>query len=305
VAMLLPMILFVALLAYAVSKGIELSLRPINSLRDAISKRNPQDLRPLEVENMPEEIRPLLAEMNRLMADLDALHESSHRFLANATHQLRTPLAALRAQAELALRSAQEPASREALQGLLPTLDRQAHLVQQLLSLSRAENAPGTASREVFDLTQLAREVTSDWVPRSLEMGLDIVFDAPEGTVRVYADRNGMIEALSNLLDNATRYSMRGGVITVAVSRDGNKACLTVRDTGQGVPPDQQEKIFDRFYRIPGTQGEGCGLGLAIVRQIVRSHGGEAEARNRPDGSGFEVCIRLPLDEGGGRQTVD
>jgi two-component system sensor histidine kinase TctE len=295
VAMLLPMLLVVGLMAFAVSKGVDISLKPIHALRDAISKRSPQDLSPLKVGSIPNEIEPLLNEMNRMMADVESLHDSNRRFLADAAHQLRTPLAAFKAQTELARRSAHDEATRATLTGLLTTLDRQSHLVGQLLALSRAEGAIKSEDYSQMDMVQLAREVTADWVPRALELGLDLAFEASQEIIEVRGDRNSLAEALSNLLDNALRYTKRGDAITVRVEIRNHHACLVVADTGAGVPQALLNKIFDRFYRAPGSQVEGCGLGLAIVKQIAQTHGGDAEAKPGRDGHGLEVCLHLPL----------
>jgi two-component system, OmpR family, sensor histidine kinase TctE len=294
-AMLFPMLVIVGLMAYAVSKGVDISLKPIHALRDAISRRSPQDLSPLKVEHIPNEIEPLLTEMNRMMADVESLHDFNRRFLADAAHQLRTPLAAFKAQTELALSNVHDETARASLAGLLTTLDRQSHLVGQLLALSRAEGAIKSEDYSRMDLVQLARGVTADWVPRALELGLDLAFEAPQEAIEVRGDANSLAEALSNLLDNALRYTKRGDAITVRVEVRDHNACLVVADTGSGVPQALLNKIFERFYRAPGSQVEGCGLGLSIVRQIAQTHGGDAEARLGKDGHGFEVCLHLPL----------
>ncbi|MGA7179777.1 MAG: sensor histidine kinase N-terminal domain-containing protein [Thiobacillaceae bacterium] len=297
VAMLFPMLLVVLLMAYALSKGVDISLKPIHALRDAISKRSPQDLSPLKVINIPNEIEPLLAEVNRLMADVESLQNFNRHFLADAAHQLRTPLAAFKAQAELALRSVHDEAARATLTGLLTSLDRQSHLVGQLLALSRAESAIKSEDYSPMDLVRFAREITADWVPRALELGLDLAFEASPDVVEILGDRNSLAEALSNLLDNALRYTKRGDMVTVRVEIRDHRACLSVADTGPGVPEILLVKIFDRFYRAPGNQVDGCGLGLAIVKQIAQTHGGNAEAKPGKDGRGLEVCLNLPLYE--------
>jgi two-component system, OmpR family, sensor histidine kinase TctE len=291
-AMLLPMLLIVGLIAFGVSKGIDISLKSIHSLHAAMSERSPQDLSPLHVA-IPSEIEPLLSEMNRLMADVEALHDSSRRFLADAAHQLRTPLAAFKAQIELALGSAQDDSTREMFKGLLVALDRQSHLVGQLLALSRAESAIKAEDFSVLDLAQMAREVAADWVPRALERGIDLAFEASQAVVKVRGDRNSLIEALSNLLDNALRYTKRGQAVTVRVEARASEACLVVADNGEGVSETMLDKIFDRFSRVPGNHVEGCGLGLAIVKQIAKMHGGDADARLGKDGRGLEVSMHL------------
>lgn len=293
-AMLLPMALFVGLTAYAVSKGVDLSLKPIQALRDEISKRNTKDLSPLRVRGVPNELDPLVTEMNRMMADVASLHDSNRQFLTDAAHQLRTPLAAFRAQTELALRTAPDEAVRNILTGLLTILNRQSHLVGQLLALSRAESTIRSEDFTRMDLVRLARQVTADWVPRALDLGLDLAFEAARDVIAVRGDRHSLAEALSNLLDNALHYSSRGDAVLVRVDVCDGSACLSVSDTGRGVPEPLQEKIFDRFYRAPGNRVEGCGLGLAIVRQVAQAHGGEASARAGTDGRGLRVCMRIP-----------
>ncbi len=296
-AMLLPTFMVIGLMAYGVSLGVDMSLKPIQALRKAISERNPQDLRPIQMAAIPHEIEPLLTEMNRLMADVGAMQDSSRHFLADAAHQLRTPLAAFKAQTELALRSAQDESTRASLEGLLSTLDRQSHLIGQLLALSRAESAAKAVEFQPLDLVQLAREVAAEWAPRALEQGIDLAFDAAHEKVWVRGDRNSLTEALSNLLDNALRYCRSGDAVTVAVGRDDKEARLSVVDTGPGVRESELDKLFNRFYRVPGAQVEGCGLGLAIVKQIAQTHGGDAQAAACGDGRGLEVSLRLPLTE--------
>jgi two-component system sensor histidine kinase TctE len=297
-AMLLPMLMVIGLMAYGVSFGVDMSLKPIQALRKAISQRSPQDLRPIRMADIPDEIEPLLTEMNRLMADVGALHDSSRHFLADAAHQLRTPLAAFKAQTELALRSTHDQPARATLEGLLSTLDRQSHLIGQLLTLSRAESAAKAVEFKSLDLIQLAREVAAEWAPRALEQGIDLEFDAAAADkVWVRGDSNSLMEALSNLLDNALRYCRSGDTVTVGVGRDGKEARLSVTDTGPGVRKSEMDKLFNRFYRVPGGQVEGCGLGLAIVKQIAQTHGGDAQAGAGRDGRGLEVSLRLPLTE--------
>jgi two-component system sensor histidine kinase TctE len=246
---------------------------------------------------IPHEIEPLLTEMNRLMTDLGALHESSRHFLADAAHQLRTPLAAFRAQTELALRGVHDESTRAGLKGLLSTLDRQSHLIGQLLSLSRAESAAKAVKFKTLDLVELAREVAAEWAPRALEQAIELAFDAAQDKLWVHGDRNSLTEALSNLLDNALRYCRPGDSVTVAVQQDERDVRLSVADTGPGVPEQDLDKLFNRFYRVPGAQVEGCGLGLAIVKQIAQIHDGQVQARVNADGRGLEVSIHLPLTE--------
>ena len=289
----LPMIAVIGLMIYAVSLALSMSLKPVHAIRQAIARRGSHDLDPIEIPRLPTEIKPLLEEMNRLMSDLRSLHDSRQRFLADSAHQLRTPLASMRAQTELAIRSIQDEGSREALNNLLTSLDRQSRLVNQLLALSRAENALADPVRNEIGLDDVARNVTAEWVPRALERNIEIAFEPPEATVRIIGNIHSISEALANLLDNALRYCRSGDQVTVRIYTKGGRTCLAVSDTGPGVPDEALGKLFQRFYRVPGSQAEGCGLGLAIVRQVAMAYDGEVHAMNKAEG-GLEVSMCFP-----------
>ncbi len=303
----IPMIVVVLLLIYAISLGVKMSLKPVHAIKEAIASRSAHDLEPIEIQGLPTEIEPLLEEMNRLMTDLRTIHDSRQRFLADSAHQLRTPLASMRAQTELLLRSVQDAASREVLAGLLSSLDRQGRLVTQLLALSRVEDALTNVKPDDVRLDELARNIASEWVPRALERGIDLGFEAPGEPVHLTGHAHALSEALANLLDNALRYCRSGDQVTVRVYVEHGKACLAVSDTGAGVPEAALPKIFERFYRAPGVQAQGCGLGLAIVREVVEGLGGEVKAFNRAYNrafnrdnaangkpGGFEICLCIP-----------
>lgn len=289
----LPMIAVIGLMIYAVSLALNMSLKPINAIREAMASRGTHDLDPIEIKKLPMEIEPLLKEMNRLMSDLRTLHDSRQRFLADSAHQLRTPLASMRAQTELAIRSVQDEGSREALTSLLNSLDRQSRLVNQLLALSRAENALADPVMNQIRLDESARAVAAEWVPRALGLGIEIGFESPDGEVKMLGNDLAIMEALANLLDNALRYCRSGDQVTVRVESKDGRACLAVSDTGPGVPREALPRLFQRFYRVPGSQAEGCGLGLAIVRQVAMAYGGESQAKNIPEG-GLEVRMCFP-----------
>lgn len=294
---LLPMAAVIGLMIYAVSLAVNMSLKPVHAIRKAIARRGPHDLNPIELHDLPTEIEPLLVEMNRLVADLRALHDSRQRFLADSAHQLRTPLAGMRAQTELAIRSVQDEDSQQALSSLLASLDRQSRLVNQLLALSRAENALADAARDEVRLDEMARNVAAEWAPRALERGIDLAFESANGPVCMLGNVHALTEALSNLLDNALRYCRSGDQVTVRVYTEDGRACLAVSDNGPGVPQEALPKLFQRFYRVPGSQAEGCGLGLAIVRQVATAYDGEASVRNRQEG-GLEVSMCFPQAAG-------
>jgi len=272
--------------------GILRSLAPLERLRVEIAQRSARDLRPLDGSYAPTEVRPLVATLNDLLGNLRDALDAQQRFTANAAHQLRTPLAGLQTQVELALR---QPASEQMLRSLdqlRSATVRAAHLANQLLALSRAE--PGghrPDSLRPIDLRSVAQDAASTWVPRALLKELDLGFELePAMTV---ADARLLRDLLDNLIENAIRYTPEHGRITVRTSREGSAAVLSVEDDGPGIPPDQRESVFQRFYRVPGSIGDGSGLGLAIVQEIVNAHGARVDIGSGQDDRGTLVTVRF------------
>ncbi len=292
-SLLIPMLIVIVLMIYVVSLAVDLSLRPVKALREALANRSPHDLKPIRLKNLPGEIEPLLSEMNSLMGDLRNLHDSRQQFLADAAHQLRTPLASMRAKIELALREAQSEETGKMLSDLLTSMDRQSRLVQQLLALSRTENELNEAQMSEFDLDELTRKVTAEWVPLAMQHKIELAYEpSGTGTPIIRGNEHAINEALSNLLDNVMRYCRSGDSVTVRTESREDQIYLEVCDTGPGVPKETLKKVFARFYRVPGTRMEGCGLGLAIVNQVARTHGGEVEALiNEKGGLTIQMCF--------------
>jgi two-component system sensor histidine kinase TctE len=211
--------------------------------------------------------------MNDLLARLGTAISTQQRFIADAAHQLRTPIAGLKTQTELALRESQPGNVHDILRQLLTATEQSTRLVNQLLSLARAE--PGARREhpiERLDLARLARDTTTEWVPRALVRHLDLGYDSEGGTAWIEGDSFLVRDMLGNLLDNAIRYTQHGGQVTVRVTEGMDAVVLTVEDNGPGIPEQERERVFERFYRVLGTGTEGCGLGLAIVREIALSH---------------------------------
>ncbi len=293
-ALLVPMMIVIGLTGYVVNLGVNISLRPIREIREAIANRNAHDLNPIELNGLPEEIEPLLAEMNSLMKDLRSLLDSRQQFLADAAHQLRTPLAGLRARIELAIRDHADSGNKKMLTDMLASLDRQSRLVQQLLTLSRAENVLTDFLVTEIELDELARNVTAEWAPLALQRNIELAFEPAGNNARVRGNVHAISEALANLLDNALRYCRAGDTVIVRSCLQNGQVCLAVSDDGPGVPEESLPKLFDRFYRVPGTSVEGCGLGLAIVAQVASSHDGWAQVSNNANG-GLEVSLCFPV----------
>lgn len=290
---LVSMLIIIGVMVYVINLGVDISLRPIRQLRQAMADRAAHDLEPIALSGLPEEIEPLLVETNKLMRDLRALLDSRQQFLADAAHQLRTPLAALRARVELAMEDESNAANKKMFSDMLASLDRQGRLVQQLLALSRAEARDEDCRLEELDVDELARKRLAEWAPLAVQRGIDLAFEGSDGRARILGNAYLLDEALSNLLDNALRYCRAGDSVVIRTLRENQQVCLVVSDTGPGVPAQSLPRLFQRFYRVPGAPGAGCGLGLAIVAQVARLHGGTAEALITA-GGGLEIrmCFR-------------
>ena len=270
--------------------GVAWALGPLRRLRAALLLRSPDDLRPLDVGAVPQEVAPLVAAVNRHIADHRAVLDEQAGFLADASHQLRTPLAIMMTQAGYALRQDAAGPMRESLLAIAAQLERSRRLSDQLLAMahaSRTEAAPALS----FDLRDLAREVLLRYLPLAREKNIDLGWDeaAAPGPVTVQADAAELHEAFANLLHNAVRHTPFDGRITVSVRIDGSNAVASVADSGPGLPHDQREVVFQRFRQAPATPGAptgGAGLGLAIARAYARRNGGDVVLADPPDGSG-------------------
>jgi len=218
---------------------------------------------------------------------------AQRRFVSNAAHQLRTPLALMSTQAGVAAREADDTRRDEALQALRSSIRHVSRLASQLLTLSRAEPGSRRPRSEAIDLANTAREIVAAHAEQALQRNIDLGLEV-SGSVPVEGDGTMLREMLVNLVDNAIRYTRPGGTVTVSVARTGDVAVLDVEDNGPGIPAAEREQVFERFYRVLGKEGEGSGLGLAIVREVVDGASGEvilAEA----DGGGLVVRVRLPI----------
>lgn len=286
------LILFAAILVwYAVGRG----LAPLSTLRKEIETRSHRDLSALPEEQAPQEVQPLIRAMNDLLQRLSKTLAAQQRFIADAAHQLRTPVAGIKTQTELALRQSPSGDAQTTLRQLQTATEQTTRLINQLLSLARAE--PGierTHTTERLNLSKLGREATTEWVPRALARDIDLGFDGGEDSAMIAGDAFLLREMLNNLLDNAIRYTQAGGQVTVRVVPEGDRMALSVEDNGPGIPQSERERVFERFHRLLGTGVDGCGLGLAIVREIAQSHGADVSLGPGAAGSGTLVKITFP-----------
>jgi len=296
-AMMLPQLLIVLLAGAMVHYGVRRGLVPLARLQHAIEQRSHRDLSAVPFADAPREVQPLLRAMNDLLRRLRESIAHQQRFIADASHQLRTPLAGLQTQAEMALRENDPIKVRHALEWIRASSVRLSHLLSQLLALARVEPGSGReAHLQTLDLVQLARETTTEWVSAALAKQIDLGFETAQASVNVNGDALMLREMLSNLLDNAIRYTPPYGKVTVVLSVEGENALLMVEDNGPGIPAGERDQIFERFHRLPDSTSEGCGLGLAIVREIALAHGAEISVSDGPDGRGTRMTVSLALE---------
>ena len=296
-AVLMSQFLILPLALLLVSFGLSKGIAPLDSLRQRIRSRAPHDLSPIDRAQAPEEVRPFVDSINDLMARLEASLRSQQRFVADAAHQMRTPLAGLKTQAELALRQSDHASVEHAMRQIAAGADRASRLVTQLLALARAErDAP--LPMAVEDLSELARGVVLEWYPKAVERGLVLGFEEAQAPSRVRGNAPLLREMLANLIDNAIRYTDPGGEVLVRVTA-ADVVTVAVEDTGIGIAPADRELVFERFYRVLGTGAEGSGLGLAIVREIAGLHRGSVRLDSNSRGKGTVFKVILPAAESG------
>jgi two-component system sensor histidine kinase TctE len=287
---LFPELLIAAATLVIVWFGVKRGLAPLARLSEEIKARSPVDLRPIEAEG-PEETRPLVAALNGLLNEVAQASRSQQRFLADAAHQLRTPLAGLQAHTELALAQALPEPCRAQIEQVHESTIRTARLANQLLALARAE--PGARGEAVeLDLKAIAGAEAEAWVRGALARDIDFGFELEPAPVR--GDAFLLREALANLVHNALQYTPPGGHITVRTGRRGGQSFVEVEDDGPGIPAGERARVLERFYRLPGTPGTGSGLGLAIVRDIAAGHGAALVLSDGPSGCGCRVAITFP-----------
>ncbi|WP_261530150.1 sensor histidine kinase [Burkholderia multivorans] len=301
---ILPQFVILPLAILLVWFGLSRGLAPLNALQAHIRARRPDDLSPVEAQRAPPEIEPLVTSFNDLLARLEQSMALQKRFIADAAHQMKTPLAGLRTQAEFALRHAVPPDVQRSLEQIATSSEQAARLVTQLLALARAENRASGLMFEPVEIASLARRAVRDWVQAALAKRMDLGYEGPPDDAPIDVDGNPVMlrEMLGNLIDNAIRYTPEGGRITVRVHADrtARLAHLEVEDTGPGIPAAERGRVVERFYRILGREGDGSGLGLAIVREIATQHGGTLTIddhvyQTAPRLAGTLVRVSLPL----------
>ena len=296
----IPQFMFIVIAGVAVWIGLKRGFDPLERLRREVAGRPRNDLRPLDETRAPGEVRPLILEVNALIERLKAMMDAQRRFVADAAHQLRTPFAGLKSQAELARREPLAEPVREALGRICDGAQRCSHLVNQLLTLARNEpEARLNAPMELLDLHRVAQDTAAHWVPEALRKNIDLGFEGIDRQIPIKGNEASLRDLIDNLLDNAIRYTPEGGHITVRVGY-GDSAWLEVEDDGPGIPPEQRELVFERFHRIPGSGQPGSGLGLAIVQEVALRHGASVHAGEGGGNAGALFTIRFPHHDSAG-----
>jgi two-component system sensor histidine kinase TctE len=285
------MLLLVITLGVAITLGVTRSLRPLGRVGTEIAQRSLEDLRPLEVA-APSEIAPLVNALDRLFERLRHATQAQQAFIADAAHQLRTPLTSLKTEIELALLEPHTPDVDATLRRLHAQATRGARLAGQLLAMARSDPGAQSAEPERLELKDVAGAAADEWVPHAVAAGIDLGFALAPASVR--GRRFLLREMLGNLVHNAIEYAGRGSEVTVRSYTDKGMPVLEVEDNGPGIAPDERDRVFERFYRASPGGGSGSGLGLAIVLEIARGHGAEVDLLDPPGGSGLLVRVRFP-----------
>ncbi|NUT15211.1 MAG: sensor histidine kinase [Cupriavidus sp.] len=307
-------LLLILLSAAILVGGVTYVLHPLKRVRDDVEARSPEDLTPLVFERVPAEVRPLVDAVNLHVSRSAAMAQSQAQFIADAAHQLRTPLAILKTQAEYAQRQLNAPdpqaaraAAGEAVGGSVTQLEQAARLTTQLLALARVRQHRADAAQageagegiDIIDAVTVAEQVALDYLPLARGKQQDFGWEPVPGlALPVRADPALLREALANLVHNAIQYSPRGSRITLSATRVRDHACLVVEDDGPGIPAEEREKVFARFYRRVGNAEPGSGLGLAISREMAARFGGTVELGEGVQGTGVRAVLRLPVEAG-------
>lgn len=295
--MLFPTFIALPILALLVWFGVGVGLKPLQQLKQEVRQRTAKRLEPVAMGGVPEEVVPLTQALNDLFTRLQLAFEGERRFTADAAHELRTPLAALKVQAQVALRSTNDADRQLALENVLRGTDRATRLVEQLLDLARVDPETAAEYYKPVALHDLATTVIADLEPLARAKQIEVILEKTSednNVITVRGDEAQLGLLLRNLVDNAIRYTPRGGQVVVRINNiDG--VALEVCDTGPGVPESEREKIQQRFYRIVGSGEEGSGLGLSIVRRIAELHGAQLELTDNPSNSGLLVKVHWHL----------
>lgn len=289
---IIPLLLAIPLFALFVWLSVRYGLSPLNRIAEEVKLRTPSELKTFSLDGIPSEILPLVTQLNFFLERLSAALETQKRFVADAAHELRTPLAALALQLRVLERSSSQEERVESISSLKNGISRAAHLVSQLLALARLEPQSPREFTELR-LDEAAREIVAERARIAEQHGVDLGVSESEA-ITIMGEIESIRALIANLVDNAVRYTQPGGIVDVAVRHGESGALIEVIDSGPGIPPEEREHVFERFYRCPGSGPVGSGLGLAIVKSALERHGGNITLTDGPEGRGLRVVVEIP-----------
>lgn len=288
-----PSLVSLPFLGLMIWVGIGRGLGPVQKVADEVTLRDPHFLQTMDIGPVPEEVRPLIEALNALFLQLQVAFDKERRFTDDAAHELRTPLAALKTQAQVAVRATKEEERTQALEKVIDSVDRANHLVEQMLTLARLDPQAKTLPREHLKLQDLAADVVAQLVPKAIAKDIHIEIVGGD-EAHVYSEPVSLSILIRNLVDNAIRYTPAGGEVIVDINTlPDNSHAISVVDTGPGIDEEHSQRIYDRFFRVLGTKGSGCGLGLSIAKRIADLYQLRLEINNKPDEKGTGLVIKV------------
>jgi two-component system sensor histidine kinase QseC len=270
-------------------------LRKLYILAENLQHRSGTDFTPINTKNLPIEIKPIINGLNNLLSHVKTAFERNKRFAADAAHELRTPLAALKTQAQVALLASTIKDSKSAIQKVLYGTDRCTHIVQQLLTLSRLGKESNLQNMKTLDLTLVTKDILTQLVPYAIEKNIDISLIEPKKRIKIKGNETTIGILIRNLVDNAIRYTPNNGYVAVTIFNNTKNVILRVADSGPGIPVELHSQVFERFYRILGTKTSGSGLGLPIVKQIAKLHKATIKLSAPKKGMGLIIDVLFPF----------
>jgi two-component system OmpR family sensor kinase len=288
---LFPLFLMIPIMLTLAGAIVRYNLRPLESMAQNLRQRAAVNLHPLPEHRLPAELATIAHALNGLLARLDKAQSAQRAFVADAAHELRSPLTALKLQLQLAERARNETQRTQAIAKLGERLERAIHLTTQLLTLARQESAANAPENNRIALGNVLKQAVEDASTLANTRNIKLVADPPQPDILLFGNADSLAILMKNLLENALHYTPSGGQISVQACQEQGHPVLRVTDTGCGIPADERQRVFDRFYRINDNSVPGTGLGLSIVQQIAEQHGASVQLGDNPNGQGLRVSI--------------